>query len=77
MANTIKFMLMKIKPESRQKVINNIKRKMYLVNYVELSNKHMPATSSIGQAITFVKTLLMGQHHNDIREILTSIIENL
>ena len=77
LANIMKFLLLRIKPESRQKSINNLKHKIYYLNEFQIANKHAPASSSIGQSITICKHVLIEQSPQYIRKVLNSVVKNL
>lgn len=77
LSDIIKFTLNRIKPENRQKAINGLKYKIYNLNENEISNKNLPASSAIGQSITFVKHVLFNSSPRYIREILNNIVRNL
>ena len=61
LSDIVKFILNRISPGKRQGAVNRLKEKFYYLNEYELSSKKMPASSAIGQSITFVKTVLF-QH---------------
>lgn len=73
----IKFITRRISPERRSKSLENLKKKIYLLNEYELAGKKMPASSSLGQAITLTKTLLMTKSPQYIRAVLNSIVRFL
>jgi hypothetical protein len=77
LANIVKFILTKISPAKRQNSINKVKQKIYNLNENELATKKMPASSSLGQSITFVKTVLFNQNPKYIREVLNSTVKFL
>lgn len=77
LADIIKFMLNRIKPESRYKVYLKMKEKILKLNPDEISAKKTPATSSMGQAITFLKTVLIGNQSAYIKEILLNVAKNM
>lgn len=77
LANIVKFILTRIKPENRMKAINNLKHKFYILNTNEIANKKLPASSAIGQSITFVKHVLFNHDANYIREVINNLIRNL
>lgn len=74
MAHTIKFFLMRLKPESRAAAIKKIKEKIYNFSEVELAEKKMPASSAIGQAISFVKITLFNNNPTYIRDVINNLI---
>lgn len=77
LADIIKFTLNRIPPNKRAKAINTVLLKIYSLNEHELSNKQLPSSSSMGQAITFVKHVLFDQPSNYIREVLNNIVAYL
>lgn len=76
-ANIIKFTTNKISPLNRQKSLNKLRYKIYLLNENELASKEMPASASLGNAITFVKHILFSQDPAYIRKVLNEITKNL
>ena len=77
LADWIKFILRRIKPENRQKAIDLMRKKIYYLNEYEISGKKLPAGSSYGQSITTVKHILFGHPANYVRSVLNSIVEHL
>jgi hypothetical protein len=70
LSNIIRFTLNKIKPEKRPDSIRKLKQKIMRLDVMEMSNKKMPASSAMGQSITFVKHSLFGQNPKYIRDVL-------
>ncbi len=77
LANIIKFTLTRISQANRPKTIEKMKHKIYQLNESELANKKLPASSSMGQAITFVKHVLFNHDPRYIREVLNHIVQYL
>lgn len=77
LAEIIKFIFKRIKPESRPKIYAKMRDKILLLNPDEISNKKTPPTSSMGQALTFLKTVLIGNEPYYIRQILINIAKNI
>lgn len=77
LANIVRFTLMRISPEKRQKAIESIRNKLYYLNESEIAMKKMPASSAMGQCITFVKHVLFNQDAQYIREVLNNLVRNL
>lgn len=77
LADIIKFILKRISPAKRQGSINRLKRKIYYLNENEISLKKMPASSAMGQSITFVKTVLFNKDAKYIREVLNHLVRAL
>jgi len=74
LANIVKFTLSRISNERRPKSIESLKHKIYQLNESELANKKLPASASMGQAITFIKHVLFNRDPQYIRQVLNSII---
>jgi hypothetical protein len=77
LADIIKFILKRISPAKRQGSINRLKRKIYYLNENELALKKMPASSAMGQSITFVKTVLFNKDARYIRDVLNHLVRSL
>jgi hypothetical protein len=77
LANIVKFTLQRISPEKRPGSLENLKNKLYSLNETEIASKKMPASSAIGQSITFVKHVLFNHNSTYIREVLNNLVRNL
>jgi len=77
LSDIIRFTLNRISPERRPKSINTVKQKIYALNENEISTKNLPASSSMGQSITFVKTILFNHNAKYIRSVINNIVRNL
>ena len=77
LSDIIRFTLTKINPEKRQHAIDGLKRKIYNLNENEISMKNLPASSALGQSITFVKTILFNHNPIYIRQVLNNLVRNL
>lgn len=77
LADIIKFTLNKLPTEKRSFVLPKLRNKIYYLNEQEIAVKNMPATSTIGQSITFVKHVLFNHDAQYIREVLNNIAKNL
>jgi hypothetical protein len=77
LADIIRFTLNRISPEKRPKALNSVKNKIYALNENDIANKNLPASSSMGQSITFVKTILFNHNPKYIRNIINNIVRNL
>ena len=73
LADIVKFTINRISPDSRQHSLNNLKQKFIALNPNEIGQKHMPASSALGQAITFVKHVLFGHDAKYIKSVLESL----
>lgn len=77
LAGIIRFLINRIPPDKRAKSVANLRNKVWALNEYELANKKTPATASLGQSITFIKTILMGHHPLYVRRVLEEIVRNL
>ena len=77
LSDIIKFVLTRISPERRRISIENLKNKIYHLDENDISSKEMPASSAIGQSITFVKHVLFNHDAKYIREVINNIVRNL
>jgi hypothetical protein len=76
-ANIIRFIINRISPDKRGKSVTNLRNKIWAINEYDIANKKNPSTASLGQAITFVKTILIGHHPIYIRRVIQEIVRNL
>jgi hypothetical protein len=76
-ADIVKFLTSRISIENRQKSLQGLKQKISQLNEFEISQKKTPASASLGQSITFIKTILNGHEPLYIREVLDGIVESL
>jgi hypothetical protein len=77
LADIVIFLLGRIKEDKRKEAINSLRTKIWNLNEHEISSKKTPASASLGQSITFIKTVLNGHNPAYIRQILTYIVKNL
>lgn len=77
LANIIKFTLNRVNPDKRAKALHTVLRKIYFLDENVLGGKQMPASSSIGQSISFVKNVLIGNEPQYIRAVINNVVANL
>lgn len=77
LSDIVKFTLNRISPSKRGNAINKLKQKFYYLNENEIALKKMPASSAMGQSITFVKTVLFQHDARYIREVLNNLVRFL
>jgi hypothetical protein len=77
LADLLKFLLRRISVANRDKAIFNLKKKIYYLNEYDMASKKTPPSSSIGQSITLIKTILLEHSPEYIRNVLNSIVRNL
>lgn len=76
-ADICKFLLYRIPENQRFNAINKLRDKILTLSVSEIGNKNMPPYSSIGQSLTFIKTVLNGQDPNYVTKVLNSIVAYL
>lgn len=77
LADIIRFTLNRISPERRQEALSKLRNKIYSLSEYQIAMKNLPATSAMGQSITFVKHVLFNHNPQYIREVLNNITRNL
>jgi hypothetical protein len=77
LANVCKFLLGRMPPDKRARSISTLKQKLYALDDIAISQKHMGGGAPIGQAITLVKSVLHGVSPTLIRQIINSIVAHL
>lgn len=77
LSDIVKFTLNRIPSEKRQNAINNLKQKFATLSEMEISSKHLPESSALGQSITFVKHVLFNHDAHYVREVLNSLVRSL
>jgi hypothetical protein len=77
LADVVKFLLRRIAPEKRQHSIDNLKKKIYYINEYQIASKKVPPSSSLGQSITLLKTILLEHSPQYIREVLNNVVRNM
>lgn len=77
LSDLIKFLLRRISAERRPRAIQSLKRKIYYINEYSIAQKKTPPSSSMGQSITLLKTILLEHSPQYIRGVLNSIVKNL
>jgi len=76
-ADIVLFLLRRIDPAKRPRAVAKLKYKILNLDEKEIASKKTPEHASMGQAITFIKTILIGHSPQYIRSILTNIYRNL
>jgi hypothetical protein len=77
LADLIRFLLKRISPERRSKAIDSMKRKIYYLNEFSIASKRTPPSSSMGQTLTLLKTILLEHNPSYIRQVLNNIVRNM
>lgn len=76
-ANVIKFLTKKIKSENRPEALRKLREKIWHLSEINMATKKTPSSASLGQSITFIKTVLNGHSSDYIRKVLEHIVRNL
>jgi transcription termination factor NusB len=77
LADLVKFLIKRISPERRQKSVESLRKKIYYLNEYQIAGKRTPPSSSLGQAISLIKTIMLEHQPQYIRAVLNSIARNL
>ena len=77
MSELVKFLLRRIPDGKRDKAIQSIKRKIFMLNENDIAQKETPPSSSIGQSIGIIKTILLEHNPQYIRQVINAIVRNL
>jgi hypothetical protein len=76
-ADIVQFLVSRITQDKRPQSIINLRNKIWALDEYDISTKKNPSTASLGQAITFIKTILIGHHPMYIRNVLEHVVRNL
>ena len=76
-ADIIAFILGQVPQSKRRDYLRNLQYKIWELNTAEIASKKTTEGAAIGQAITFVKTILRGHHPAYIREVLRNLVIQL
>lgn len=76
-ADIVHFLLQRIDPLKRPAAIKKLRYKIWNLDEGEISSKKTPGSASMGQAITFIKTILIGHNPTYIRNVLSHIYRYL
>jgi len=73
----INFLTRRIEPNKRLYSLLNLKRKIYELDEYQIASKKSPNTASLGQSITFLKTILNGRPPYYIRKVINEVVKNI
>lgn len=77
MAGIIGFILRSVPPDGRVQALQNLKGKLSALSPGDIAGKQSPPTAAVGQAITFVKTILNGLPYNYVKTVLDTTLRTL
>ncbi len=73
----IMFLLKRIDYNKRMYAVWRLKNKIVELDEFEMAKKKSPSTASLGNAITFMKTILNGKPPFYIRSVINEVIKHL
>lgn len=76
-AAIMRFLLTRISLASRPNAISGLRDKIHKLDPHQISSKKLPASASIGQSLTFLKTILMGHDPMYIKRVLEEVSRSL
>ena len=76
-AQIVRFLLRKIPYTKRPHAMMGLRKKIWELSEYDMASKKSPNTASIGQSITFIKTLLNGKQPAYIRQVLSEVVRSL
>jgi len=77
LSDIVKFTLQRLPPDKYPQALDRMKTKFHILNENEISSKHLPNSSALGQAITFVKHVLFNHDAHYVRQVLDSLVRSL
>lgn len=77
LSDLVKFLLRRIPDEKRSKALMSMRKKIYMINEYELSNKKTPTFSSMANSLTIIKTILLEHTPEYMRNVINAIVRNL
>lgn len=75
-ADIIKFLMQRIEKDQAE-AYAKLRYKIWHLNENEISSKKTPSSASLGQSLTFIKTILNGHNPKYIRDVLSNVVRNL
>ena len=77
LADLVRFLTRRISFERRDGALQSLKRKIYYLNEYQIASKKTPPSSSLGQSITLLKTILLEHSPQYIRATLNAVVRHL
>lgn len=69
----LRFLMQRISYDKRGEAMNTLKYKIHDLSEYEIYSNKLPDTAALGQAITFIKNVLAGQHPGFIRSVINNL----
>jgi len=76
-ADIVKFLMQRISEDKKPEAYAKLRYKIWHLNEGEISSKKTPSSASLGQSITFIKTILNGHQPAYIRDVISNVVRNL
>jgi len=76
-AAIIHFLTRRIEPNKRLYSLLGLKRKIYELDEYQIASKKTPTTASLGQSISFLKTMLNGRPPYYVRRVINEVVKQI
>lgn len=77
LSDIVKFVINRVPPEKRARAFQSLRNKFLTMNEADISSKQLPASSALGQSITFVKHVLFNHDAPYVRAVLDQLVKYL
>jgi site-specific recombinase len=77
LSQIIRFIMKRVDYVKRPIYIMKLKNKIWYLDEFNIASKKTPQTAALGQAITFMKTILQGHKPDFIRKVISEVVRNL
>jgi hypothetical protein len=77
MFKIMQFMFYRVPEKNKAKFLSRVRGKVTKINPAEISNKPLPPTAAIGQAVGLTKNLLFGLNPSFVQEVLAELVKVL
>ena len=77
LAELVKFLLRRVPADKRGKAILSARKKIYMLNEYDIAGKKTPPSSSIGNSIGIIKTILLEHEPQYIRQVINALVGSL
>ena len=76
-AAIVHFLTRRIEPNKRLYALFDLKRKIYELDEYQIASKKTPTTASLGQSISFIKTMLNGRPPYYVRRVINEVVKQI
>lgn len=77
LADLLRFLLRRIRPEKRAKAVETLRKKVYFINEFDIASKKTPPSAAFGQSILLLKHILIEHSPQYIRGVLNNVVKFL